>query len=75
MNNIYLVKNQVYHAETKYIHVRFHFVREILDEGHIELNKINAKHNLVEMLTKVVRGTKFNHYKNYSASLKCIETF
>jgi len=27
---IYLAKNQVYHARTKHIDIRFHFVREIL---------------------------------------------
>jgi len=32
MSAIYLAKNQVYHARTKHIDVRFHFVREILDE-------------------------------------------
>jgi len=37
MNAIYLVKNQVYHARTKHIDVRFHFIQEILDEGNIEL--------------------------------------
>ena len=33
MGAIYLEKNQVYHARTKYIDVRFHFIREILDKG------------------------------------------
>jgi len=33
MSDIYLTKNQVYHARMKHIDVRFHFVREILDEG------------------------------------------
>ena len=28
-----LAKNQVHHARTKYIDVRFHFVLEIVDEG------------------------------------------
>ena len=36
MSAIYLAKNQVYHARMKHINVRFHFVREILDEGDIE---------------------------------------
>ncbi|KAE8731199.1 SWI/SNF-related matrix-associated actin-dependent regulator of chromatin subfamily A member [Hibiscus syriacus] len=30
---IHLAKNQVYHARTKHIDVRYHFVREILEEG------------------------------------------
>ena len=42
MSVIYLAKNQVYHERTKHIDVRFHFVREILDEGDIELLKIHT---------------------------------
>ena len=36
MSVIYSAKNQVYHARMKHINVRFHFIREILDEGDIE---------------------------------------
>jgi len=62
INVIYLAMNQVYHARTKYIDIRFHFVREILDEGDIELRKIHTE-NPADMLTKVVPGVKFTHYK------------
>ena len=47
----------------KHIDVRFHFVREIPDEGDIELLKIHTKENLADMLTKVVSGVKFTHCK------------
>ena len=60
---IYLAKNQVYHARTKHIDVRFHFVWEILDEGDIELLKIYTKKNPADMLTKVMSGMKFTHCK------------
>ena len=30
---IHLAKNQVYHAWTKHIDVRYHFVRKIIEEG------------------------------------------
>jgi len=63
MSAIYLVKNQVYHARTKHIDVRFHFVREILDEGDIELLKIHRTENPADMLTKEVSGVKFTHCK------------
>ena len=43
MSAIYLAKYQVYHARTKHIDIRFHFVQEILDEGEIELQIIHTK--------------------------------
>jgi len=55
MSAIYLAKNQIYHVRMKHINVRFYFVREIHDEGDIELQKIYTKENLTDMLTKVVR--------------------
>ena len=45
MSAIYLAKNQVYHVRAKHIDVRFYFVREILDESDIELQKIHTKKN------------------------------
>jgi len=63
MSAIYLTKNQVYYARTKHIDVRFYFVREILDEVDIELQKIHTKENLADMLTKVVLSVNFAHYK------------
>ena len=60
---IYLAKNQVYHARTKQIDVRFYFVRKILDEGDIELQKIHTKENSADMLIKVVSEVKFAHCK------------
>jgi len=63
ISTIYLVKNQMYHVRTKHIDVRFHFVRDILDKGDIELPKIHTKENPADMLTKVVPGVKFAHCK------------
>ena len=58
---ICLAKNQVYHGRTKHIDVRFHFIREIVDEGNILLQKIRTADNPVDMLTKMVTGIKFQH--------------
>ena len=56
-------KKQVYHVKTKHIDILFHFVREILNEDDIELQKIHTKENPVDMLTKIVPIMKFAHYK------------
>ena len=36
---IYLAKNQVYHARTKHIDVRFHKIRELIISGQILLQR------------------------------------
>jgi len=58
---IHLAKNQVFHARTKHIDVRYYFVREILEEEEIVLQKIHTTENLADMLTKVVTRAKFEH--------------
>ena len=59
---IHLANNQVFHARTKHIDVRYHFVREILEEEEIFLQKILTTENPAYMLTKVVTKDKFKHY-------------
>lgn len=58
---ICLAKNPVFHVRTKHIDVRYHFVREIVSEGRILLQKIGTAENPADMLTKVVTAIKFNH--------------
>ena len=58
---LFIGKNQVYHARTKHIDVSFHFIRENLDEGDIELQKIHTKENSFDILTKFVPRVKFAH--------------
>ncbi|KAL5729247.1 hypothetical protein ACHQM5_002223 [Ranunculus cassubicifolius] len=52
MSAIFLAKNHTFHARTKYIDVRYHFVREILEEGEIQVEKVDTKDNPADMLTK-----------------------
>ena len=58
---IHLAKNQVYHAQTKHIDVMYHFVREIIEECGVLVQKIKTDDNPADMLTKVVATIKFNH--------------
>jgi len=54
-----LAKNQIYHARMTHIPL----CSGILNEGDIELKKIRAKENPTDMLTKIILGVKFAHYK------------
>ena len=61
---ICLAKNQVHHGRTKHIDVRYHFVREIVEDGNVLLQKVSTVENPADMLTKVVSGIKFQHCLN-----------
>jgi hypothetical protein len=58
---IYLAKNQVYHARTKHIDVRFHKIRELIVTGDIVLEKVHTSENAADMLMKPVTTAKFKH--------------
>ena len=59
---IFLAKNQVYHARTKHIAVRFHKIKELVSSGKLLLEKIHTSENAIDMLTKPVTIEKFKHY-------------
>ena len=68
---IYLVKNQVYHARTKHIDVRFHKIRDLITYGQILLQKIHTSKNGADMLTKLVTSDKFKHFLDLLNVARC----
>ena len=53
-SDIFLAKNQVYHARSKHIDVRFHKIRESVSFGELFLEKIHTFENTKDMLIKHV---------------------
>ena len=51
---IFLAKNPAYHAKTKHIDVQDHFVRDMVEEKKVLLEKVDIVKNVVESLTKSV---------------------
>ena len=49
-----MAKNPVYHARTKHIQVRYHFIRSALEDGVLVLEKILGSLNPADMLIKTV---------------------
>ena len=59
-----LTKNQVYHAKTKHIDLRFHKIRESVTSSQILLKKVYISNNAADMLTKAITTDKFKHCLN-----------
>ncbi|GJY72291.1 putative ribonuclease H-like domain-containing protein [Tanacetum coccineum] len=51
-STIYIVKNPVFHAITKHIEVRHHFIRDSYEKRLIQVIKIHINHNVADLLTK-----------------------
>ena len=57
---IHLAKNSALHSKTKHIQLQYHFIRSVLEDGRLKLEKIHTNENPVDMLTKVVTREKLN---------------
>ena len=49
---ICLAKHTMFHARTKHIDVRYHFIREVLEDGLITLTKVHTSQDPADLLTK-----------------------
>ena len=54
-----LAQNPVYHECTKHIDMRYHRIRELVEEGEVELMKIHIKENQSDALMKVLPRDSF----------------
>ena len=55
---IHLAKNSAFHPKTKHIRIRYHFIRWLLEEKVLKLEKILSSENPADMFTKVVTTEK-----------------
>jgi hypothetical protein len=51
---IFLAKNPTYHSKTKHIDVQYHFVRDMVEEKKVLLEKVDTLKNAADSLTKSV---------------------
>jgi len=68
-----LKKNQIYYAWTKHIDVRFHFVREILEEADLVPEKIQTMENLQICLPRWFREQSSTIVRTYSIFFQLLE--
>eukprot|EP00253_Pinus_taeda_P019608 PITA_19608 len=55
---VHLAKNSAFHSRTKHIQLKYHFIRSLLEDGELKLEKIHTSQNPADILTKVVTREK-----------------
>lgn len=61
---IYLTKDQMFHERTKYIEVKYNYVRDIVAKGKLKVCKISTHENPADMFTKPVPVVKFDIFSS-----------
>ena len=56
-----LTKNAEFHGRTKHINIRYHFIREHVEKGNIDPQRIDTKDNVADILTKPLPRPAFEN--------------
>ena len=59
---IALSKDNKFHAQTKHIDIRYHFIREAVDDNKISVEYIPTDDNVADIFTKALPKAKFRHF-------------
>ena len=63
LNNIQLAHNPVFHARTKHIEVHYHFIRERVLSGDIDLMYVNTEEQVADIFTKALGAEKLQRFR------------
>lgn len=61
---IRLAKNPINHKRSKHIDVKYHFIREKVNEGMITLEDIRSEEQIADVLTKAIPKKKFQELRS-----------
>ena len=57
-SSIHLANKSAFHSRTKHIQLKYHFIRSVLEDGQLKLEKIHTGQTPPDMLTNVVTREK-----------------
>lgn len=62
---IALTKNPVFHGRSKHIHKRYHFIRECVENGQVEVEYVSGDKQKADILTKALGKLRFREMRDY----------
>ena len=60
---LYIAKNQAVQARTKHIDIRYHYIREALSNGTVDLHYCPTEHMIADIFTKPLARKRFENLR------------
>lgn len=60
---IALTNNPVFHGRSKHIDIKYHYVRELVKEGEVELQFCSSEEQVADIMTKPLKAESFEKFK------------
>lgn len=63
LSAVRLAENPVFHARTKHVEVHYHFLREKVLQGDIEMRPVKTNDQVADIFTKSLPATKLSEFR------------
>ena len=60
---INISKNLVMHAKTKHIAIKYHYVRELVEEKEVKMEYVSSKEKIVDIFTKTLPKDAYEYLR------------
>ena len=61
---IALTRNPVFHGRSKHIHRRYHFIRECIEKGQVDVEHVSGDMQKADIMTKALGRIKFREMRD-----------
>ena len=64
MSAINISKNPVMHAKTKHIAIKYHYVRELVEDKQVKMEYIHTKEQIADIFTKLLPKDAYEYLRD-----------
>ena len=59
-----MTKNPIYHSRTKHIKIKYHFIRNTIEEKEVEVKHVRTQDQVADIFAKALSKEKFIYFRD-----------